>query len=343
MAKRSFNTKARALQPAVMKLHFRVASNGTGKYIDLSECTSRLNRRFYRQGLNWAVANVKVTMKPAALPNVPSTSYVNVIPHTWITANSWVKSFHAWKDQQDTAMDEFDGTEATARFRDFKIFADTTHVDATMGNNLSPYTLGPGTVAGPMPAGLITGETILPADDWDNSEIVIPNQVADASGSLTLPQEYSLHMVGPDGHALSRGMISGYQNSRSYSHSPDPAQPPLQLASNWISAMNDQSESNPEIVGNATDRNNELPYDQIEYPGVDANMGQLETQGYVNNASTTGVSTFNTGPFTAPCGLIRLDFFGQTAENTAGHYNIITVELVPGTHRGYLCESMEEF
>ena len=138
-------------------------------------------------------------------------------------------------------------------------------------------------------------------------------------------------------------MINGYQNSRNYPQSPDPVNPPLQLAANWMSAMTDESESSPEIVANATDRNNELPYDQDIYPGAGGNMDQMETQGYVNNMSTVGVTTFNTGPFTAPCGLVRFDFSGQTGATEAGYYNIVTIELVPGTHRGYLCESMEEF
>ena len=55
------------------------------------------------------------------------------------------------------------------------------------------------------------------------------------------------------------------------------------------------------------------------------------------------VTKFNTGPFTAPCGLIRLDFRDQSAVGDVGTFNIVTVELVPGNHRGYLCESMEEF
>ncbi|AXH73702.1 MAG: hypothetical protein [Cressdnaviricota sp.] len=343
MAKRKYNQKARALQPAVMKLHFRLDANAEKKYIDLSECTSRLNRRFMRQGLNWAVANVKITMLPTAPGTVPAQAYVNTIPHTWLTANSWVKCFHAWKDQQDEALADFDGADTASRFRDFKIFADTDHVTSTFLNNLTPYTLGPGTTAGPYLPGLITGAAVLPSENWQFSEIVIPNQTADASGSLTLPAQYSMHMVGPDTSGFSRGMISGYQNSRNFPQSPDPVNPALGQATNWMMRMQDVGSDSGEVVQNATERNDELPYDQEEYPGVSANIGQLETQGYVLNASTVGVTTFNTGPFTAPCGLIRLDFQDQSASGDVGTYNIVTVELVPGNHRGYLCETMEEF
>jgi hypothetical protein len=107
--------------------------------------------------------------------------------------------------------------------------------------------------------------------------------------------------------------------------------------------MQDVGNDNAEVVDNATLRNHELPYDQDDYPGGQNNMNQLETQGYVLNASTVGVTTFNTGPFTAPCGLIRLDFQEQSATGDIGTWNVVTIDLVPGNHRGYLCETMEEF
>lgn len=351
MARRKNNPKARALQPAVMKMNFRITpADSTRQYIDISECVSKLNRRFYRQGLNWAVANVKISTLPAyedpATPGIitPVTGYVNSIPHTWCVANGWLKAMKHWKAQQDDAMEQSGSQSAIARYRDFKIFADTDHVDKGFNNNLKPFTLGPGTVVGPVSPGLVTGAGVLDGEEWLNSQIVIPNLVADASGSDVDPFEYALHMVGTNQHLnLSRGIIDGYQQSRSFPQSPDPAAPQISNSTNWMRTMRDVGNDTSEITANAENRNDELPYDQLEYPGSDVNMDQLETQGYFLNRSTTGVSTFNTGPFTAPCGLIRIDLFGQTDVSTWGNYTIVTVELVPGDHRGYLCQTMEEF
>jgi hypothetical protein len=151
-------------------------------------------------------------------------------------------------------------------------------------------------------------------------------------------------MVGVNNNGgLSRGIIDGYEHSRAYPQSPDPASPAIDNTANWMRLMFDVGNDSSEITENATERNNELPYPQADYPGSQNNMNQLETQGYVLNASTVGVTTFNTGPFTAPCGLIRLDFQTQSSEGDVGTFNVITVELVPGSHRGYLCETMEEF
>jgi len=342
MARRK-STKVRTLQPAVMKLNFRVPVTETGNslanYIDISEAVSRVNRRFYRQGLNWAVKNVKISMLPAADLNVqPAVAYVNTLQHTWTTANAWNKAYHLWKRQQDDAIDETSSQATVARFRDFKVHCDTDHNVKTFADNLDPYTLGPGTVVGALTPGLMTGATVLPSEEWEHSQFVIPND-----GAPGVTNEYNFHMVGPEQNlpGNSKGIIEGYALSRVRPHNPDPSAPVV--SGSWMQEMFNVGDESQQVTDNAQFHNNELPYDQVEYPGGEANFSQLETQGYVLNASTVGVTTFNTGPFTAPCGLIRLDFAGQTTVNTFGYYNIITVELVPGTHRGYLVETMEEF
>ena len=342
MARRSFKNKTRRLEPAVMKLHFFVGANAVEQFIDISQCVSALNRRFYRQGLNWAVANMKITMLPTA-GVIPAQAYVNTIPHNWGVANGWLKTMKTWKTQQDNAIAESGSESSVARFRDFKIFADIDHVSAGFAANLVPQTMGPGTTLGPYLPGLIPGSAVT-LGEWDESLIVVPNAIADASGSDVDPTEYKLHMVGVNNNGgLSRGIIDGYEHSRSYPQSPDPATPAIDNTANWMRLMFDVGNDSSEITENATERNNDLPYPQADYPGSQSNMNQLETQGYVLNASTVGVTTFNTGPFTAPCGLIRLDFQAQSAAGDVGTYNVITVELVPGNHRGYLCETMEEF
>ena len=56
---------ARNMEPAVQTMTFtNITAPGGGlstSYIDLSQCASIINRRFYRQGLNWAVAGFKIT------------------------------------------------------------------------------------------------------------------------------------------------------------------------------------------------------------------------------------------------------------------------------------------
>jgi len=330
MARRK--SKARTLQPAVMKMNFVVPQGTQTSYISISHSVSRLNRRFYRQGLNWAVANVTVTQLPAAATGSGSTAYVNTIPHTWSVANAWMKSFSLWKKQQDEALENSDSIETAARFRDFKISMEDGH---TVGTDLSPVSIGPGRTFGPFQTGLLAGQQIDPSEEWMSSEIVVPND--GAPGNVN---QYNLHMVGVD-VPTSKGMIQGYADSRDVPQSPDPAGP--LVSASWMQEMFDVGNDNLLVANNAQDRNNELPYDQDAYPGGSTNFIELECQGYSLNRSTIGLNTFKTGPFTAPCGLIRLDFLDDTIIEGSTNQNVITVELVPGNHRGYLAETMEEF
>ena len=62
MARRTSNK----IQPAVMTLNLVIPSTAPGaiasETLDLSQCASLLNRRFYRQGLNWAVRDLRFSL-----------------------------------------------------------------------------------------------------------------------------------------------------------------------------------------------------------------------------------------------------------------------------------------
>ena len=62
---RKRNMKSRKLEPAVQTMIFTLP-NGEST-LDLSQCASIVNRRFYRQGINWVVAGFRI-FKPGATP-----------------------------------------------------------------------------------------------------------------------------------------------------------------------------------------------------------------------------------------------------------------------------------
>jgi len=229
-------------------------------------------------------------------------------------------------------MADSSSQDTIARFRDFKISMEDGH---TVGNDLSPVNMGPGRIIGPFPTHVVTSGPVNASEEWVSSQIVVPND-----GVPGVNSEYGLHMVGPD-VATSKGMIQGYADSRALPQSPDPSAATPAVETSWMQEMFDVGGDSSLVIDNAEFRNNELPYDQVDYPGGDTNLVQLETQGFNLNQSTIGRNTFNTGSFTAPCGLLRFDFNGQDPSDT--EFNIICVELVPGNHRGYLCETMEDF
>ncbi len=302
------------LQPAVLTLNY----SGDG-FIDISQGASLVNRRFYRQGLQWAVAGFTVQFAGAATGNVR----IETLPTTWVSSNAWHKSFALWKKQQDEALEEYGGESTAAKFRDFKIFMDTVHVEAGFGANLLP-TYG-------------DGSSTFTAGEWEASQIVVPNVTADASGSEVDPAEYFLHMVGANfgPGSVSRGMIDGYQYSRSYPQSPDPVSPAQDSGFNWMRTMFDVGADSDLIVDNATDRNDDLPYPQVDYPGGDTQAPGLQLHS-AHAASTTTLSNRFTIPgCMVPCGLIK--FSNDTGVNAQ-----LQIHLVPGDHRGYLAEPMQD-
>lgn len=337
MAKRSKRKYGmKKMDPAVMTITTNtttVAAGSTGTfYCDLSQMACLLNRRFYRQGINWAVSGIKIL----TAPGFSGSLVVSKIPNTWVAFQAYKKAFDAWNRQQMESVEESGAESSVAAFRDFKIFADVEHVSQfkTAGDDLNATNLLPldGQTPG-QPYG---------AGEWEPSLIVVPNILPDASGSLTEPIEYLLHMTGVNNNGgISRGVIEGYADSRAFPQSPDPVSPTIASSDNWMRQMFDVGNDNSEITDNATNRNDELPYPQVDYPGGETQAPTLEVHDIVGISATTvgGQSRVKGGTF--PCGLIRLDW-SPSAENPTSANIALQIDLVPGSHRGYMCESMLE-
>ena len=310
------------IQPAVLTLSFASSESGAStEFIDLSQVASIVNRRFYRQGINWAVAGFKFSSLKAG------TVFVTKLPNTWVMSNAWEKAFRAWQRQQREALDDGTQESVRAKFNDFKIFADADHLSSGVANNLMPYAIGAGAVASTAQPG-----------EWEPSQIVIPNYQAPG-----VNYEPYLTAVGDDvgGIGGSISLIKAYQSSRSVPQSPDPSIPPGILSNeNFLSMMFDVGDNNEDIMDNVVGKNDELPYVQNEYPGGPIQMAGLEFHDFAqiyNTSATTnvGIASCKGGNF--PCGLIRVDWTPDESANL-----IIQIDLIPGNHRGYLCEPMTE-
>ena len=95
MAKRSYSKRSKKIEPSVMRLTFTGlnvppaaggVSGGLAAHIDLSQVASLVNRRFYRQGINWAVAGFKLVSTPGT-----GSIQMNKLPNTWVMSNAWEK------------------------------------------------------------------------------------------------------------------------------------------------------------------------------------------------------------------------------------------------------------
>lgn len=300
------------MEPAVMTLNFDLGDTPVS-YIDLSQCASIVNRRFYRQGLNWAVAGFRFGFEGAGV-NVR----VATLPNTWTISASWEKAMRHWQLQQDEALEASGSEDSKGRFNDFKVYADTVH--RTFGSTANQLPTNPG--------GFVANTDYLLGEEWWYSQIVIPND-----GAPGVTNEYLLTMLGPDG-VNSKGVIQGYVESRNVPQSPDPAGPAVKLS--WLQEMFDVGQNLDDVTDNAQFRNDELPYDQDLYPNQWGNASSMPTHREISFTGTTIGAHQNMDGCNVPCGLI------QVAHNHVGEPNSLTMQimLIPGNHRGYLAESM---
>jgi hypothetical protein len=314
MAKRR---SAGKIQPAPLTVTFGLTAPALSvvhETLDLSQIASIINRRFYRQGLSWAVGGFKFV----SAPGTAGVAYIRKLPSTWMVSNAWEKCFRSWKRQQDEALEDGDNESVRAAFNDFKIHMDSEHHAAGFGANLIP-----------------TDVTLL--GEWEASQIVIPN-----FGAPGVNYEPYFNMVGDDvaGAGGSIGMVKAYASSRGVPQSPDPAVPPIVLSNeNYLNMLFDVGDNNEDVMDNVVDKNNDLPYNQIEYPGADVQSPDLQIHdfSYITTTTIGGSTRLNGGAF--PCGLVRIELH-NTSEATM--LSSLIVELVPGPNRGYLTQSMTE-
>lgn len=339
MAKKRYSKKGNKIEPAVLTMTFATSESGAStEFIDLSQVASLMNRRFYRQGINWAVAGFKFSSLKGGTVNVSK------LPNTWVMSNAWEKGFRAWQKMNREAQQEADSLRP--KFMDFKIYADADHHAAGYSGNLLPVAIDAGALA-----------TTATPGQWDPSTYEIPLSDASPANSVTRDVvAVGANYVGPGAsgnYAVS--LIEGYASSRALPDIRDPNMPSDasdakgSVAENWQSALfNDGTTQDAEVIQDLETQNNIAPYPfendgthlDTMYPGGANQLRGLEWHDFTqifNTSATTnvGIATIKGGNF--PCGLIRVDWTPDEAANL-----IIQIDLIPGSHRGYLCEPMTE-
>jgi hypothetical protein len=340
-SKGKLSRRSKKIEPAVQTLLFEAPAIGASSgshYIDLSQCASIANRRFYRQGINWAVSSIKILSQTFA-----GQLIVYKLPETWVMSNAWEKSFRSWQEMNEKALEDTESIRP--RFMDFKIYADDLHHNAGFDGNLVPTAVA-GTPA-------VRGE-------WESSKISIPT--SGATGNAT---DFELIATGASFQGASPvttldavSLIEGYAASRGLPYTSDPNVPddaddvgPTGTPENWMGALTnegmDQDKDVLDRMVGAAAENNQAPYpfenDGVNgdtmYPGGANQLVGMQIHSFeLQTPSTVGGQTYVKGGM-FPCGLIKI-----TASPDAGTVPqmLIQVDLVPGHHRGYLCEPMTE-
>ena len=321
--------QGKKIQPAVKTLQFTVPDGSS--YIDLSQCASLVNRRFYRQGLNWAVAGF--TFFTAA--DASGSIGVSKIPDTWVASNAWEKSFRTWTKMNNQALEETESVKP--KFLDFKVFMDAGHHTAGVAANLIPVdTLG---------LTYTTGE-------WEMSKVVQPR--TDGTDGV-----YNRELIwtgasypGAGASGLNAvSLIEGYAASRGLPDILDPNTPDDaadidgSTPENWMSGLfNEGTTQDSSIIGDMIDENNQAPYPfendgtatDTQYPGG-ANQApgpQAHMVALVSPPTVGGRTNIEGGNFQG--GLVKV------TNNTGDLAMTMFIHLVPGHHRGYMCQPMQD-
>ncbi len=325
--------QGKKIQPAVKTLTFDLPSspNQTNLYIDLSQCASIMNRRFYRQGLNWAVAGF--TWYTVA----DGSMRINKIPDTWVASNAWEKGFRTWMKMNNEALEEAESVKP--KFLDFKVFMNADHHSSGVANNLLPR------------IGSNIGTPVTPGE-WDYSQFIIP--VGSANPGSTADRDIiwtganfpGLGASGRDAVSL----IEGYAASRGLPDVLDPNTPDDAALvdgfnpQNWMSAVfNEGTDQTEDVLETMIDENNIAPYPfendgvhtDTQYPG-----GANQAPG-LQEAAIAFVTTTTIGGRTQLAGE---NFQGGliNVELTHTGTSVLQVHLVPGPHRGYMCQPMQD-
>ncbi len=336
MARKRMKSK---IQPAVQTMLFSTPTiqSGGGNaqfYIDLSQCASLLNRRFYRQGINWAVSSIKILST-----SFNGSVFVSKLPNTWVMSNAWEKAFRAWQRMNKDAMDDSEQESLSGKFLDFKIYADATHHANGFGDNLLPVD---------------SANNQATVGEWIPSEIVVPLTTTPGSSNSFEIMAVGGNYPGAGASGLDAvSMIEGYSNSRALPSITDPNTPDDAIDSagatpeNWLVGMfNEGTTQDSAVIDHITDYDQPpYPYENdgtnldTMYPGGQNQLPALQVHSVEFQTPTTigGTTMIKGGNF--PCGLIKLDCT-NSGDRTANL--VLEVNLVPGTHRGYLCEPMTE-
>ena len=339
MAKRNYSKRSSKIEPSVQTMTFTNISTPPGaasaNYIDLSQVASIINRRFYRQGINWAVAGFKVLSD-----GNPVAIQINKLPNTWIMSNAWEKAFRAWTRMNREALSEADSVRP--KFLDFKIYANAAHHAEGYAGNLLPVS-GFGSLA--------------TAGEWSPSKIYVPT-AQNATAAQTTDFELIATGASFPGAGASGlpavSLIEGYAASRGLPNVLDPNAPgdaddaSGTTPENWMAALfNDGNSQTQEVLDDMITENNIAPYPfendgthlDTMYPGGGTQMVGLQTHDieFVTGTTIGGTTRMKGGNF--PCGLIE---FGVVNNGDQPSTLTLQIDLVPGNHRGYLCEPMTE-
>ena len=294
-------------------LRFVLTHSGTGEdfhYLDVSKVLSQINRRLYRQGGTYHIAN-------ATIHDSNGDAYVKFagLPDTWYTQAAWKMGFEAWKTQRATAQSA--GTRFSGKYSDFKVHLNIDSIDDV--DQLAFRDIENDGIA---------------VGDWDYSKYYIQDDDGDGV------DEMLIHMMGNNdgdpaaGDCDSVSLLGNFGRVISTSNA-EPNVPTNADGSIFtlLAGGPGGSEVVKEIV-NDMETENDLPPYNASLGGSGTNCADPWEYREVAIKSAQNPSAMIPG-FPLPLGLLCI----ETKSGTDGNEIGVLLELVPGSYKGVAFDS----
>ena len=280
--------------------------------MDIAKLLSQVNRRAYRQGMVYHVANIVFDDAQG-----DATINVGTVPNTWTAQASWQLGFKAWLEQQRNAMESL-GIDELGRWSDFKI-----PINEDMRDDPDQF----GVID-------IEGNTF-PAGDWDYSRFVIP----DDGGAD--PNDCDITMMGASSGSHPNYTRVGLRQQLQWALEIPQEDPNLAANSNFsvYSLMSPDQPSTHvlrDVIADIETDNDLPPYSSTLVPGGGTPGAGVPAEPWVartcmiKGGAGTASPVAAVGGFAAPLGILVI----ETGSSVDGNVIGMNIELVPGEYKG---------
>ena len=283
-------------------------------FIDIARSLSALNRRLYRQGKVYQIANITVTSRNT----VNGLVSFSTAPDTWVTRAAWNRGFKMHSEMQKLVTDLPGSEVRKGRYNDFKVYLSDDHRTAAATRPLD------------------NGNNLVASGEWIASEFRTPDGVGNSS-DLFVAHLLGDH-VGSAGSRTSVGLIKSYGESRATVQANTPNvdsdgsdDPLLNLfdAGTQVDEIADDllldGDAPPYAIGSGATTGD-------VYPGANSNIPKPMVNriaGIGQQGGTSAPSVMLPG-FTAIAGLIEVELQSDLPNDTFD----ILIELAPGSYKG---------
>jgi len=310
--------------PVHRYLYFDITHSGTGEdfhYIDLAACMSAVNRRLYRQGRQYHVANATIHDSDG-----DADVKLSILPDTWALQAGWHMMFDAWKDQRSRVLENSVG-DITGKWADFKVYMNKLHYDQRYQSAGTP---GDALIPVNVEGGVANTYTRLD-QEWQYSDVSYVDQ--DGTDFDNIP----LVMLSNTTTSVV-GIMDELQKSMSMVQSNSPNL--SNIGKSVIFGMNPSIlDTNKDLLTDIAEDNDQPPYSAALPLGSTGNPANAEPYApwCVREfaIATESARTATTGGFAAPLGLICVETDSATSGNKIG----LLLELVPGSYKGVHAEA----